>query len=48
MKLSGGRNEIVIDKWLQKSWSSSPNGRLKLRRKTINNVNGFLIERGEL
>lgn len=47
-KLSGGRNEILTDKWLRDSWPSSSGGQLKFNRKKINKVDGYLIERGGL
>ena len=46
-KLSGGRNEILTDKWLRDSWPSSSGGKLKFNHKKINKVDGYLIERGE-
>lgn len=46
-KLSGGRNEILTDKWLQNSWPSSSGGKLKFIPKKINTVDGYLIERRE-
>ena len=45
-KLSSGRNEILTDEWLKKSWPTSSGGRLKFKAKKVKDVDGYLIERG--
>ncbi|MCD6670316.1 hypothetical protein LT068_14675 [Vibrio cholerae] len=44
-KLSGGINEIYVDQKLEAMWPiSSTGGGMKFKKKTLNDVHGFLIE----
>lgn len=44
-KLSGGKNEIYVDKSLNENWPTSKGGTLKFLPKKIKGVDGFLLSR---
>ncbi|HBK04308.1 MAG TPA: adenylate/guanylate cyclase [Acetobacteraceae bacterium] len=44
-KLSGGRNEILVDTNINREWPTSEGGRLKFIPRTMHNVSGYLIRR---
>jgi hypothetical protein len=43
-KLSGGRNEVVADEYLNKSWPTSKGGKLRFTGTKVRGENGFLME----
>lgn len=45
-KLSVGRNQVITDKIVRSSWPSAKGGVLTFRQKRVNDVDGYLIERG--
>lgn len=42
-KLSGGKNEILTDKYVKGMWPTTKGGRLTFRSKRLRNVDGYLI-----